>query len=357
MDSFSCPTCGQLVFFANTACLRCGTALGFDPSRSTLRAVDDPTRRCGNEHLAACNWLVDDHPTHTGSDGRPLCRSCALTRTRPADLDASALALFVVAERAKRRLVFQLGSLGLPLHPRDEGTGTGVAFDLLASAAQPVITGHAGGVITLDLAESDAVHRERVRTKMSEPYRTVLGHFRHEIGHYLFTVLVDDTVRSQVRARFGDETADYQAALDRHYRDGAPIGWADAHVSEYATMHPAEDFAETMAHYLHIRGVLQSAAAFQLRVDGPVHGVGDPTALAADPVAVDLDDTPTIGPIIDTWLPLSYALNAVNRSMGEDDLYPFVLPPPVIDKLDGIHQLVRRAAMATAPAPSTSTGA
>ncbi|MCC5948745.1 MAG: putative zinc-binding metallopeptidase [Nitriliruptoraceae bacterium] len=353
MDTFSCPNCGQLVFFANTACLRCATTLGFDADRLTLVAVDDPTRRCANHVIAACNWLLDDRPTHTDGHGAPLCRSCALTRTRPADGDADALELFAIAEQAKRRLVFQLLSLGIFLQPRDASTGVGVAFDLLASTTQSVITGHAAGVITLDLAESDAVHREKVRTKLSEPYRTVLGHFRHEIGHYLFTVLVDDAMLGEAQARFGDETADYQAALDRHYRDGAPAGWADEHVSEYATMHPAEDFAETVAHYLHIRGVLQSAAAFRLRVDGPEPVAGDTDVLAADPVGVALDDTDDIEPLIATWLPLSYALNAVNRSMGEADLYPFVLPPPVIDKLGFVHRIVRRATarLGAVPAP------
>jgi hypothetical protein len=336
LDTFSCPQCGQLVFFANTACVRCTTSLGFDPELLDMVEVADEWRRCANRALAKCNWLVP-----ADSPAGWLCVSCELTRTRPADHDHAALLQFAKAEGAKRRLVFQLRSLGVPLRPRDPVTGEGVAFDLLASTVGPVTTGHAGGIITLDLAESDDVHRERIRLMLSEPYRTVLGHFRHEIGHYLFTVLVaDDADRADARVLFGDERTDYPAALERHYRDGAPEGWEADHVSEYATMHPAEDFAETMAHYLHIRGVLQSAAAFRLRVDGP-----DPDAprLAADPTAVDLDDPDGIEAMIATWLPLSYALNAVNRSMGEDDLYPFVLTGPVIDKLGFVHRLVRRA--------------
>jgi hypothetical protein len=337
VDVFACPSCGLLAFFANDVCVRCGTELAFDPSVLALVAVEpSDLRRCANRVVAACNWLTD------GDD--PLCASCRLTRTRPADDDLDGLAQFRLAEAAKRRLVFQVRSLGLTLEPRDEQRGTGVAFDLLASGQQPVTTGHAGGIITLDLAESDAVHRERVRQQLSEPYRTVLGHFRHEIGHYFFPVLVGDDDLEVVRAHFGDETLDYQAALDRHYRDGAPDGWGEAYVSEYATMHPAEDFAETFAHYLHIRAVLQSAAAYRLRVDGPPVAP-DPDVLAADPTALEPTalDTSGIGPIVDTWLPLSYALNAVNRSMGASDLYPFVLPPPVIDKLDVVHRLVIHA--------------
>ncbi len=216
------------------------------------RAADGGPRRqpppCAASDVAACNWLA--------AGPGELCASCRLTRTRPADGDTAALAAFAAAEADKRRLLFNLRSLGLDLEPRDEATGTGVAFDLLASDHAPVTTGHAGGVITLDLAESDAVHREQVRALMREPYRTVLGHFRHEIGHHLFPVLVHEGDLAEVRERFGDETTDYQAALDRHYADGAPEGWASDHVSEYATMHPAEDWAETFAHYLHIRATL-----------------------------------------------------------------------------------------------------
>jgi hypothetical protein len=328
VDVFACPTCGQLVFFANDACVRCGTELAF--SLAQLRPIEPGTAdvHCANRVLAGCNWLTD--PDH------PLCRSCRLTRTRPSDGDHDGLRLFRIAEGAKRRLVFQLASLGLTLEPRDEQRGTGVAFDLLASHQQPVTTGHAGGVITLDLAESDDVHRERVRTQLSEPYRTVLGHFRHEIGHYFFPVLVGDAFIGEARSLFGDERTDYQTALDRHYRDGAPPGWGESFISEYATMHPAEDFAETFAHYLHIRGVLQSAAAYRLRVDGPPVAA-DPGALASDPRRLEPGG---IESIVAAWLPLSYALNAVNRSLGEDDLYPFVLSPPVIDKLGFVHRLM-----------------
>jgi hypothetical protein len=333
MRAFTCTTCGQLVFFHNTLCLRCNSALGVDPLAQDMVVVDDATQRCANAQIAACNWLVDTPGT--------LCASCRLTRRRPADDDHPWLPAFAVAETAKRRLVFQLLSLGLVLEPRNEATGAGVAFDLLSSEHERVMTGHAAGVITLDLAESDDVHRERVRKKMSEPYRTVLGHFRHEVGHYEFTQLVAEDDLPEVRSLFGDETASYQAALDRHYRHGAPEGWTERHISEYATMHPAEDWAETFAHYLHIRGTLQTAAAYRLRVDGPDVAAVEPGVIASDPEELDPE---TIEQIIDAWLPLSYALNAVNRSMGVDDLYPFVLRQAVIEKLGFVHRMVRKAA-------------
>jgi hypothetical protein len=328
VHAFTCDRCGQLVFFHNSACLRCGADLAFDPDQLRTVVLDDLALRCANAEVAGCNWLVDE----PGS----LCASCVLTRTRPADDDADALAAFADAEAQKRRLVFNLLSLGLHLEPRDEQAGTGVAFDLLAPG-QGVMTGHAAGVITLDLAEADDVHRAKVRSQMGEPYRTVLGHFRHEIGHALFPVLVGDDDLVEVRGRFGDETLDYQAALDRHYADGPPQGWEDDHVSSYATMHPAEDWAETFAHYLHIRATLETAAAYRLRVDGPEVTGGE---LAADPTEVD---PATVDGIVATWLPLSYALNAISRSLGDGDLYPFVLPPAVVDKLGVVHRLVQRA--------------
>jgi hypothetical protein len=328
-----------VVFFDNTACVRCGTHLAVDPDALQVVA-EDPVRRCANHVIARCNWLA--------RPGMALCRSCELTRTRPADGDDAALELFAVAETAKRRLVWNLLTLGLPVGPRDEGTQTGVAFDLLASTAQPVTTGHAGGVITLDLAESDAVHREMVRTKLREPYRTVLGHFRHEIGHCYFPLLVTDSDRAEARALFGDETEDYQQSLDRHYRDGASAGWHDSHVSEYATMHPAEDWAETFAHYLHILAALETAGAYGLRVEGP--DLPAVSWFASDPAGLDpTAEEGGIGPVIETWLPLSYALNAVSRSIGDADLYPFVLPPPVLTKLDFVHRVVRRAASPGGP--------
>jgi hypothetical protein len=160
--SFACPVCGHLVFFENSACLHCGTELGYCRSRRELVAVDGYVR-CANAEVARCNWLVD-------APGL-LCGSCALTRTRPADADLDALAAFADAEAAKRRLVYQLDDLGLPTD--------GVAFDLLSSAEEPVTTGHADGVVTIDLAEGDDAHREALRVQLAEPYRTMLGHLRH----------------------------------------------------------------------------------------------------------------------------------------------------------------------------------
>jgi hypothetical protein len=340
--SFRCPHCSQLVFFENTTCLRCGTGLGFDTDQLTLVRFDNTTdaRRCANQAIAVCNWLVPA----TDPDPDALCLSCRLTRTRPSDSDKTALAAFADAESAKRRVVFQLLDLGLPLESWEDRPG-GLGYDLLSSNGVQVVTGHEDGIVTIDLAESDDPHREQVRQDMGEPYRTMLGHLRHETGHYYWTVLVEPTERlAGFRALFGDERADYAEAVSRHYDQGAPPGWRSEHVSAYATMHPWEDWAETFAHYLHIRDTLQTAAAFGMRIDAAEQ------ALSADP-AVDVDREP-FESILDDWLPLTYALNAVNRSMGRDDLYPFVLSPAVVEKLTWVHRAIRANTAHPAPAPA-----
>ena len=331
MRAFNCDRCGQLVFFENSKCLRCGAALGFDHQAGELItfAPTDAPVRCANSGLAGCNWLV-------AAEGE-LCRSCALTRTRPADEDLAGLAAFRAAEAAKRHLLFELGDLVLPVESFREREG-GLAFDLLSSESEPVTTGHAAGVITLDLAESDDAQRARRRKELGEPYRTVLGHVRHEIGHYYFPILAPGGERlDRCRELFGDERADYSAALERHYAEGPPEDWRRRHVSAYATMHPSEDWAESFAHYLHIRDSLQTATAYGVSVRGP-DAVG---ALSANPDRTGPDAGGDFERIVAEWLPLTYALNAINRSMGRGDLYPFVLSDPVIAKLALVDELVR----------------
>jgi hypothetical protein len=336
MRDFLCPKCGLHLSFENSVCLSCDSALGFSlPDMAFLvlepggggadGGVADSSRYqlCANLHLAGCNWLVPVQPV------RQLCASCRLTRTRPADDDPAGLAAFAEAERVKRRLVVELHELELPIVGRDEDTLFGLAFDLLSSSHEKVVTGHHDGVITLDLAEGDDVHREQLRVCMAEPYRTVLGHFRHEIGHYYFYRLVGTSPErlQQFGALFGDPDGDYQAALDRHYSDGPPTGWEQGYVSSYATMHPSEDWAETFAHYLHIRGTLDTAAAFGL-------------APAAATYQRKVLGSSGFDAIIEMWLPLAWSLNMVNRTMGKADLYPFVLQVAALEKMRFVHRLV-----------------
>lgn len=338
MRVLHCPVCRARVYFENDLCLTCGTSLGVEPVSFTMVAVDPfpPSDggvawlRCGNAELAACNWAVS-----SVEGPGALCRSCALTRTRPADGDQAGRAWFVEAEAAKRRLVVQLLDLGLPVVGFRQSPD-GLGFDLLSSEFEQVVTGHEDGIVTVDLAEADDAHRERVRHDLGEAYRTVLGHFRHEVGHYYWMVLVRDGGHlDEFRACFGDERADYGDALSAHYGGGARHGWEDSHVSAYAAMHPWEDWAETFAHFLHVLDVLQTAAEWGVTVidreiPGGIVAPGDVQGRPFDQV-------------VQQWIPLAAALNAVNRSMGAPDLYPFVLTPRVIDKLAFVDRLVRVA--------------
>jgi len=336
MRDFICPKCGQHLAFENSICLSCNSRLGFSLADMAFLVIEsgdegsqpgfvdaDEYQLCANLYLAECNWLVEKAPV------RKLCTSCALTRTRPNDADTKALAAFAVAERAKRRMIAELVEMELPIVGRDEDPNYGLAFDLLSSENEKVFTGHANGVITLDLAEGDDVHREQLRVSMDEPYRTLLGHFRHEIGHYYYYRLVDQVpdYKKTFGELFGDPDADYQAALDRHYQNGPPPDWEKDYVSSYATMHPAEDWAETFAHYLHILDTLDTAAAFSI---APAAATFERKVLG--PSGFDQ--------IIDMWLPLAWSLNMINRSMGKEDLYPFVLPTAVLDKMRFIHTVV-----------------
>ncbi|HEV7203831.1 MAG TPA: putative zinc-binding metallopeptidase [Jatrophihabitans sp.] len=336
MRAFACPNCRSLIFFDNHRCLTCDSRLGFDRGRADLVVLDDSSTkvRCANSVLVDCNWLVDP--------GAPqgLCDCCWLTRTRPADDDTDALAAFARAERAKRRLLFQLDHLRLPTTPRSADPGQGLAFDLLSSARQKVITGHANGVITIDLAEGHDPHREALRVKLAEPYRTLLGHLRHEIGHWYWNVLVRDTpFLDRFRDLFGDERADYGEALKQHYSaETETPDWSDTHVSNYAAAHPWEDWAETFAHYLHIRDTIQTAGAWGVHTDGP-----DLDLKLAWDAQLDVDpqeDVDTFDELARSWIALKMVLNQLNRSMGKDDLYPFRLTPTVVDKLRFVHVVV-----------------
>jgi hypothetical protein len=342
-----CESCGQLLHFENSTCLRCGSPLGFIPASMDLRALvtrDDGTlapkarpderwRACANAAAAGCNWLL---PADAAG---AFCEACELNRTIP-DLSVPGNPQkWQAIECAKRRLVYALLRLRLPLTSRHEDERRGLAFDFLADTRdKPVMTGHADGLITVNIAEADSAERERRRVELGEAYRTLLGHMRHEVGHYYWDLLVRDGGRiGASRAVFGDESEDYGEALRRYYATGAPPDWQAAFVSAYATMHPWEDFAETWTHYLHIVDTLDTAATFGLAVD-PV--VSDDPALNTR-IAFDPYRAPDVGTLVAAWLPLTVAVNSLNRSMGQPDLYPFSLSLPAISKLAFIHDLVQ----------------
>jgi hypothetical protein len=354
MKVFHCDHCGQLVFFENSRCVSCGHTLAYLPDLGGIgslepadeegvylspepRAVGHTWRLCKNYTVHdVCNWAVPC------DDDDPLCWSCRLTQVIPDLTQPGAKEAWYRVEVAKRRLVYSLLTLGLPVRPRetDDDVG-GLAFRFLADPDDPkaprVLTGHVGGLITLNIAEADDAERERRRVNLREPYRTLLGHFRHEVGHYYWDMLVAPGPRlDEFRELFGDEREDYGKALKRHYADGPPGDWQQRFVSTYASAHAWEDWAESWAHYLHMTDTLETAAACGLslrprRADHP--------ALKASPAprAGRLGD---FDRLTDSWFSLTYVLNNLNRSLGLADGYPFVLSTPVLEKLRFIHETV-----------------
>jgi hypothetical protein len=357
--AFSCA-CGRPVFFRNSVCLACQRPLGYDAARGALLALEPvrvraggagwreagvPLRRasryarCANlDTPAACNWLLDAAEVLAG---QTLCRCCRLTRTIPDLSQPSAGLWWCRVEQAKRRLVSSLIGLKLPIASKAEDPQHGLTFDLLLAPPEgpPVITGHADGVITLDLSEADDANREQRREQFGEPYRTLLGHLRHETGHYYWQRLVEPTSWLQpCRELFGDEREDYGAALQRHYANGAPPDWNQRFVSAYASAHPWEDWAETWAHYLHLVDTLDTARSFGMD--------GERVELSYERFGTDLVDDTGFLQLINSWMELTGVLNELSRSMGVADFYPFVLSAPAVRKLHLVHRVVH------APAPA-----
>lgn len=355
MKLFECQHCHQPLYFENTRCERCGHRLGYLPDHGTLSALEPvaeednlwtalaaPGERfkfCHNAELDACNWLLP------AESDESKCTACRHNHIIPDLSDSENLTRWRKLEQAKHHLFYTLTNLKLPMRTRVEDPNDGLAFDFLSDtvnsdgSAAPVLTGHDNGLITINVAEADDAERERRRNAMGEPYRTLLGHFRHEIGHYFWDRLVRDNpaMLDRFRALFGDEREDYGAALQRHYASGPPTDWRNSFVSSYATAHPWEDFAETWAHYLHIVDTLETARAFGLRIRPRISEGAELEA------AIDFNPHKArrIEDLIEPWLPLTYAVNSLNRSMGQPDLYPFILSPVVIEKLGFMNDLVR----------------
>lgn len=354
MKLFYCDTCGHPVFFDNASCLSCGCLLGFNSRNLHMLSLDagDGTTLyskalgqeftyCDNHRFGVCNWIIPvGHPTL-------FCQACELNRVIPNLSEPSYLSRWKAIEEAKHRLVYTLLNWQLPLLSKHHDPERGLVFDFKSNsgqdAAPPVVTGHAQGIITLNIAEADDVEREMMRNEMDEVYRTLLGHFRHEVGHYYWDLLVQGSDHlPKFRALFGDETQSYAAALDRHYRVGPPPDWRENHISAYATMHPWEDWAETWAHYLHIVDTLETAFSFGTQVHPRLEQGGQWLRTDVDENAYFCRD---FNKIIAMWMPLSIALNSLNRSMGASDLYPFVINPSVTQKLAFVHGVVRAACL------------
>lgn len=349
MRIFHCDHCYNPVFFENVQCVRCSHALAYLPDLSDLCAVEPASeglwkvlapdakgvqyRLCQNytEHNV-CNWAV------RADENQPLCASCRLTRVIP-DLGTPGLQqAWYALELAKRRVVYTLMNLGLPVVPKSEECPEGLAFEFRADVDEKnrVLTGHADGVITINVAEADDAEREKRRVTMHEPYRTLLGHFRHEVGHYYWDRLIQGGQHlAEFRELFGDERQDYQKSLERHYQEGPAANWQETLVSAYAGAHPWEDWAETWAHYLHITDTLETASdcGLALRPRNAEMPATRPrfslSAVARTPIESVVSD----------WLAISFLLNNLSRGLGEGDLYPFILSETVIAKLGFVHRV------------------
>lgn len=358
MKIFNCQACQNLIFFENVQCVGCGHILGYLADVGLVSALESAGdnlwrplapeaqsrhyRMCLNyrqEHV--CNWMIH------AEEGEAFCLACRLNQTIPDLSKPENRPYWQRIESAKRWLVYSLLNLHLPLMNKQQNPEHGLAFAFL-SAPDPraqtnntVMTGHDNGLITLNVAEADDAVREETRLKMHEGYRTLLGHFRHEVGHYYWDRLIGPSEQLEpFRRLFGDERIDYDGALQHYYNNIPPADWQERFVSAYASVHPWEDWAESWAHYLHIVDTLETARNFSLRIQTP--GTGHETVVGKTDLAEYQPQLFTA--MMESWFPLTYAINSLNRSMGQPDMYPFVLSPTAIEKLGFVHDIIGRAA-------------
>ena len=378
MKTFRC-SCenNQLLFFESSSCVSCQRTVGlddafdnvepyeFDEASGQYFKAQEPAvryQKCDNNaDYKVCNGMVnlDTLESVKGKD-EVLCFACRFNETVPDLSVVEHIPLWKKMEVAKRRALYALKALSLPLRNLSQDPENGLSFDFTTDRdvndhfvsklddTESVFTGHDCGHITINLAEADEVARSQTKHAMGEHYRTLLGHFRHELGHYYFDQLMTGSEDKHALAKqyFGDDELDYQAALKKHYKNGAPDNWGAEFVSEYATMHPYEDWAETWAHYMHIMDTLETAKNFSITGTLTSTVTGD---------ATDSDGTnelnlpqgsqffysqTSITTILDAWMEFSVILNSLNRSMGMNDAYPFVLSQTVRTKLSFIHHAI-----------------
>jgi hypothetical protein len=351
MKLYTCGNCRNQLYFENNICLNCRHLVGFDmPALSliTLESTKANTyhnitdnkinyRYCANAVYGTCNWLV---PVNNNSE---YCLACELNRIIPSLNNPENLKRWKSIEIAKHRLIYSLLRLCLPVIVKKDNEDEGIAFDFMAdvSPEKRVITGHDKGTITLNIEEADEAQLVKHKLDLGERYRTLLGHFRHEIGHYYWDVLIQNSNYLQkFRQLFGDEQIDYAEALKIYYKNGAPANWSENFISPYATSHPWEDWAETWAHYLHMMDTLETAYNFGVDIN-PIKA--NHKEVPDDDISKDPYTVINFGNIIKMWLPLTFAVNSLNRSMGYADFYPFIISPTITEKLRFIHEVCGKA--------------
>ncbi|MGQ4878924.1 zinc-binding metallopeptidase family protein [Billgrantia sp. LNSP4103-1] len=318
MRVFSNPVGSGSLWFDNLATAD-GTPVAYDPQ---ARAFLPMPPFCANREVIGCNWIAPEQGA--------FCRSCAMTALAPDPSIPDAIPNWAHTEAAKR---WVLDNLGRWNWFRPEDPGARPVFHLLAEGPTPVLMGHVAGVVTISVAEADPVLSTTRRQALDEPYRTMIGHMRHEISHMLWWRLsLRDDFLDAFRAMFGDEREDYPAALQRHYQDGPPPDWRQRFLTTYASAHPHEDWAETAAHLLHLTDIADSFVAAGLSSPELPNPGWDPYS---EPDAMRL---------IHVAASLTVGVNHVNRSMGLSDLYPFVLSDVALEKLAFVHDWLRRGA-------------
>ncbi|MDP2506865.1 MULTISPECIES: putative zinc-binding metallopeptidase [unclassified Oceanobacter] len=372
MKLFQCSKCQHVLYFENTRCERCKSPLGYLPELEQLVPLVATTQKdiwettampsaswryCENHQQDVCNWLI------AADDPDELCSACRLNRHIPNLSDSSHHEAWRALEVAKHRLVYSLYRFHLPLASKLDQPDSGLAFDFVDEDGHlpegvAATTGHAEGLVTININEADNVEREQMREDMDESYRTLIGHFRHEIGHYYWELLVqpDDEVLARFRSCFGDERANYGESMARYYQEGAPASWRQQFISAYATSHPWEDWAESWAHYLHLIDMLETAFAFGLSLAPAVDESPSGESLLSTEATFDPYLQQDFGTILDVCLPVTYAVNSLNRSMGQPDVYPFVLSDAVVAKLAFIHELLWHWRQATPQVTVTRSG-
>jgi hypothetical protein len=352
MKTFTCQ-CGNRVFFLNSHCVKCKRELGYFPHLGLMGALEPVGqyiwaapgvtpegrhyRKCNNYSIEdVCNWMIEV------SDPELFCWACRLNQVIP-DLSRPRHRYFwYKLESAKRYMLYGLYQLRLPVLSKQQDAARGMAFAFLADqeaetdSAAPIHTGHANGLITINVSEADDVARTQMREQQQERYRTLLGHFRHESGHYYWDQLIRDAPAQLTlfRELFGDERREYKAALDLHYQNGPPAGWQQHYVSSYASAHPWEDWAECWAHYLHMIDTLETAHDFGLVPAGVSEQEAERQETAFNPSHEAFSN------LLVRWMQLTVAMNALSRSMGLPDAYPFVVPAMSQRKLEFIHRLI-----------------